>query len=103
MPQSGPPLPPTDVAPHNFMESLLISWSAAFSPHSIPLTYQLELSTENGTNITIIPSNSTTLDLTPHAPHCTPLQIRVFAINAAGRSNSSQAVEAFVFSGECMW
>ena len=97
----GPPMPPTDATAHYTPEeSLLLSWSAPFSAHSIPLTYEVEISAENGTIIATFPSNSTTLHLTS-LPHCAPLQIVVYAINAAGRSNSSAPTNAFLFTCEC--
>lgn len=86
--------------PSNSLDTLLISWSAPFSPLSVPLSYQLEISPDSGDPLDPMPTNSTSMLITLPQQSCSPIQIRAFAINAAGSGNSSATIDAFLLSCE---
>lgn len=94
----GAPSPPTDIELTPTLGTLLVSWLEPFSPLSAP-SYQLEILYDNGT-IVQVDTNSTFLLLTAQQLSCTPMQIRVFASNQVGRSNSSGVIDAFLISSE---
>lgn len=80
----GLPPPPTNIeATQPELDTFLLSWSPSFSPYSVPVTYQVQISSEMGT--VVVTTNLTSHLFTPEVKFCS-FQVKVSSINAAGQS-----------------
>ena len=85
------PPPPTNIEATQYeLKTFLLSWSPSFSPYSVPVTYQVEISSDVG-NTVVITTNLMSHLFTSQVRSCS-LQVRVSSINAAGESSYSEVI-----------
>lgn len=88
---SGPPAAPVlQASPQG--GNVSFSWLPAFSPYSIPVSYDVQLKDSMGTSLYSMTTNSTSFIHIPQKDFCSTIHLEVFAFNMAGISNESELV-----------